>query len=283
MKRLLGPHGLYAAGLAAAAALGLVACTASATGPIIESEATLELHVTGGIAGVDYRLSIDGRDRTVRLTCSVGCNGPDGDVLALSQEQWQSLLGEVATTGLPTLGIRDYGGGCCDLFQFVLRFEDPSHVARVSGDDSTLPAALVRLAQRVVALKDGRLDVLLSSLSSPGPTPQDPLTVDSVRVDGGLLSVGLTYSGGCRLHEIDLVVSTAWMESSPVQAAAWLTHDGRDDMCDGRPHEVRRFDVARVVDAYRASYPGAGTGERIIVRISAPGDPGMHTVEIVLP
>ncbi len=276
------PHGRTHAAVAALAAIAVIACTASATSPIVESEATLELQVTGGIAGVDYRVVLDGRDRTVRLSCAIGCE-TGGDVVAISDAQWQSLLDEVAVAGLPTLGIRDYGTGCCDLFAYVLRFEDPSHLARVSGDASTLPPTLARLAERVVALRDGRVDVLLSSLSSPGAEPQDHLTIDSARVTGNELALGVTYSGGCALHEIDLVVSTAWMESHPVQAAAWLTHDDRGDECDALPHEIRTFELSRLFAAYRSSYPGSPAGERIIVTLRAPGDPEPTTVELVVP
>ena len=73
------------------------------------------------------------------------------------------------------------------------------------------------------------------------------------------------------------------MESYPVQTTAWLTHEDRDDACDALPSEVRLFDLTRLAEAYRAAYPSAPSGERIIVHLSAPGTSAHQSFEVVLP
>lgn len=266
----------------------LAGCTSSSiSGPETPSEVSLDVRVTGGIAGVDYRLRVDGADRVVRLDCTLGCPPTAGplapSVIALSEAQWRDLIGDIVRAGLPTLGIRDYGSTCCDFFQVVIRYEDDRNLSRATGDAESLPTALAELAERLLALREATIPALYGEGSPPGSGPQDQLTLDSVTVDGLRLSVGVTYSGGCQPHEIDMVFSGDWMESFPVQTTAWLTHEDRDDPCDALPSEIRIFDLEPLVEAYRAVYPTAPSGERVIVHLSAPGTSSGTSFEVVLP
>lgn len=267
--------------------IGLTACTSSVSGPEPVGEVSLDVHVTGGLAGVDYRLTVDGRDRLVRLECSTICPPLAAPlapvVVALSEAQWYDLVLEVARSGLPTLGIRDYGSTCCDFFHVVVRYEDDRHLSRASGDAETFPDALAALTDRLFALRDGTMPALHAAGSAQGTGPDDPLAIDSVSVDGLRIGVGVTYSGGCQAHEIDMVFSGDWMESYPVQTTAWLTHEDRDDDCDALPSEVRHFDLSRLAAAYRTAYPGAPAGERVTVHLTAPGGATGETFEVVLP
>ena len=275
----------YLALLALLAALA--GCTSSTSGPEFLGDVALDVRVTGGIAGVDYRLRVDGRDRLVRLECTSSCPPVASPlaptVIALSVAQWNDLVREIGTTGLPTIGVRDYGTSCCDFFHLVIRYEDDRHLSRVSGDSETLPAGLAALAARLMALRDATIPALYAPVSTPGAGPNDPLALDSVVVQGLRLEVGVTYSGGCQAHEIDMVFSGDWLESAPVQTTAWLTHEDRDDVCDALPSEVRTFDLARLALAYRSAYPTAPAGERIIVHLTAPGSSPAQTFEVVLP
>ena len=267
--------------------LGLAACTSSVSGPEPVGDVSLDIQVTGGIAGVDYRLRVNGDDRLVRLECSVGCppvaSPLPPTVIALSEAQWSDLVRDLVTVGLPTIGIRDYGTACCDFFHLVIRYEDDRHLSRVSGDAETLPAGLAALANRLMALRDGRIPALFAGAATPGSGPNDPLTLQSATIEGLQLAVEVTYSGGCQAHEIDVVFSGDWMESAPVQTTAWLTHEDRDDACDALPTEIRLFDLTRLAAAYRASYPGAPAGERIVAHLAAPGNTSSETFEVVLP
>jgi hypothetical protein len=267
--------------------LGLAACTSSVSGPEPLGDVSLDVQVTGGIAGVDYRLRVNGTDRLVRLECSVGCppvaSPLPPTVVALSEAQWSDLVRDLVTVGLPTIGIRDYGAACCDIFHLVIRYEDDRHLSRVSGDTETLPAGLAALAARLMALRDGTIPALFASGTTPGSGPNDPLTLRSAAIDGLRLAVEVTYSGGCEDHEMDVVFSGNWMESAPVQTTAWLTHEDLNDPCDALPTEIRMFDLSRLAAAYRASYPGAQAGERIVVHLAAPGNTSSETFEVVLP
>lgn len=267
--------------------LGLAACTSSVSGPEPVGDVSLDIQVTGGIAGVDYRLRVNGTDRLVRLECSASCPPVASPlppaVVALSEAQWFDLVRDLVTVGLPTIGIRDYGAACCDFFHLVIHYEDDRHISRVSGDAETLPAGLAALALRLMALRDGMVPALFAGGATPGSGPDDPLMLRSAAIEGLRLAVEVTYSGGCQAHEIDVVFSGDWMESAPVQTTAWLTHEDRNDPCDALPTEIRLFDLTRLAAAYRSSYPDAPAGERIVVHLAAPGNTSSETFEVVLP
>lgn len=277
----------YSAALVALTVASVAGCTTTSfTGPDDPTTVTLDLHVTGGVAGIDERLHIDGRNRLVQWHCSsTVCGDAPSVPFLLSEIQWHDLVAQTVASGLPTAGKQDYGYTCCDFFGTHLAYSDGEREARVSGDSGTLPPALVKLVSRLVALRQGQVPILLRPGAQPGGGygRTDPLAIDSVRLDGQVLLVGVTYSGGCRPHTIDLVSGVEWMESFPVQTRAWLTHDGANDPCDALPSEVRRIDLAPLVAAYRAGYPGAPSGEHFVLRISGPGDATPHSVDVVLP
>lgn len=265
--------------------LGLVpaACSTSVSGPGDPERVVLDVRVTGGIAGVDYRIRIDGADREVDHTCAAGCFSSYEPFLSLTASQWADLVDEIVRAGIPDMGVRDWGGSCCDLFSVEIGYDDGETQALVSGDDTTFPPAVAAVARRLLRLRDGVVPALYRPGVASGSGPSDPLTLNGLTVGGLLLEASVAYSGGCRRHAMDLVFNGNWMESNPVQTTAWLTHDGRDDPCDALPHEVRTFDLGPLVEAYRSVYPGAPSGTRVVVHVTAPGSGDTDTVEVVLP
>lgn len=269
--------------LLAALAFGTAGCTSSLSGPADLDEVSIEVHVTGGLAGIDERIEISGRDRVVETTCSGACSSGDEVALALTGLQWQDLVDEVFGSGLPQMGERDFGTECCDFFEVEITYDDGDHRAVVAGDANTLPDRLAALARRLMALREATVPALVRPGAVPGSGPSSPLQIDSLWQSGHRLEVALHYSGGCEAHGIDLLFDAEWRESFPVQTTAWLTHHDPGDMCDALPHEVRGFDLTRFFETYRASYPGSAAGTPISVGISAPGDSTVHTIEVLLP
>lgn len=266
-------------------ALGAAGCSSSLSGPADPDEVVIGLHITGGLAGIDERIEIDGDDRVV---------DPANPAFALTALQWQDLIDEIFESGLPQLGERDFGTECCDFFEFEITYDDGEYSARVSGDDNTLPPAIAAVAQRIRLMQEGVVTALVrpgvthgagaaSVAQSSDVAPPPALDVDSVVVSGIYLDAAVEYSGGCEAHGVDLIFDGSWRESFPVQTTAWLTHFDPGDLCDARPHEVRRFDLSRFFEAYRASYPGSPAGTPISVSLTSPGDSTVHTIEVLLP
>ena len=101
-------------------------------------------------------------------------------------------------------------------------------------------------------------------VSSSGPAPvafgstadlqSDPFALNSASVTGTVLTISVSYSGGCRNHEFDLTAAESFQESSPVQLPMVLTHEDNDDPCEAYPTEQRRFDLTPVKERYQAAY-----------------------------
>lgn len=90
--------------------------------------------------------------------------------------------------------------------------------------------------------------------------PTADVQIDDARIDGNDLVVELGYGGGCTEHLLGACWDGAFLESEPVQVAAFVAHDPLDDACDAWVMETRSFDLTPLAEAYRAAYGSAGTG-----------------------
>jgi len=84
--------------------------------------------------------------------------------------------------------------------------------------------------------------------------PADAITIDSAHIDGDTLIAHITHGGGCRTHDYQLVVGTAWMESFPVQAPGRVSHNAHSDPCKALLRRELRISLTPIADAYRLSY-----------------------------
>jgi hypothetical protein len=140
-----------------------------------------------------------------------------------------------------------------------------------------MPAPVARVIARLHGLTEGRIAALVDFASSPGAWPADPLTLDSLAIEGSELVVRVSYGGGCEQHSVDLVFWNGFLESNPVQAEAILAHDARNDPCDAFITTTRRFDLSRLRDTFRDAY-GSGSGT-IIIQVSEPGSTERTSIE----
>lgn len=82
----------------------------------------------------------------------------------------------------------------------------------------------------------------------------DPYTVNSVTLSGDVVSVDVSYGGGCETHDWDRCWDGMFAESYPVQATVTLGHDGHDDACDAWISETIEIDLTPLREAYLSAY-----------------------------
>lgn len=253
------------------------------TGPLLDGDVRVEISVSGGIAGVSYSFELDGPSGVVRgLSCEAGCEFEPLDVLVtVSEAQVQRAAQEMRGAGILQLDGIDFGTQCCDQFSYVVTYEEDGKSSTVRGDSGTLPPLLMTAVDRLRAMVDGRLPIIMALDSASQAFPTDPLTVDDVEVVGGLLEASVTYGGGCTTHQIDLVAFGGWLESSPVQVNVLLSHDDNGDVCDALVMETRSFDLGPLAEAYRESYGSGAPGETtVLLRLQDASQPmGIRLIE----
>jgi hypothetical protein len=99
-------------------------------------------------------------------------------------------------------------------------------------------------------------EVVISDL--PLSAIQDArFVLDSVRIEGDVITLTIEYSGGCNEHEFELHMSpAAFMESLPVQANLYFRHVDFDDPCDAWFRRSFSFDLRPIAHLYEISYGG---------------------------
>lgn len=254
-------------GAAELAAIALVAgCDSEPMGPRAE-DTYIEVHVTGGLAFVDYGYAVVGRSSEVRgIACALGCDFEPGDVLAdLSPAQVVYYAELLIDAGIHRHAGTDFGDECCDQLHYVVEYRDGERTSIVRGGAGNLPADLARAIGEIGQTLLGGLPVIIDWPSRPEGWPRDPLVLLQFSLEGSILQLEVEYGGGCASHDHDLVAWGGWMESNPVQVSVLLTHESRDDPCDALIHRTLRYDLTRLREGYVASYPGGEPGARTIV------------------
>ena len=100
-----------------------------------------------------------------------------------------------------------------------------------------------------------------------GPTADrqtDPFSLNSAAVSGNILTLSVSYSGGCRSHLFVLTAAESFQESSPVQLPLVLTHDANKDPCEAYPTEQLRFDLTPISKRYQRAY-GQDSGSVLLL------------------
>ena len=85
------------------------------------------------------------------------------------------------------------------------------------------------------------------------PIDNAPVTMSSVEIKGDIVTLEVSYSGGCGTHEFNLFVSNLFMESNPVQTESILSHV-TEDACEALITEKLTFDLLPIREFYQRSY-----------------------------
>jgi hypothetical protein len=102
--------------------------------------------------------------------------------------------------------------------------------------------------------------------------PKDPVSIASARIEGtDTLRLEISYGGGCRVHQVELVIGTTFMESNPVQAGARLAHDAGGDNCKALVRSLLFIDLTPLKDTYQRAYQTSkGTVMLRLAGVTAP-------------
>lgn len=98
--------------------------------------------------------------------------------------------------------------------------------------------------------------------------PQDPAVIDEALIEGDLLKLKVSYSGGYETHDFALIFQGVFMESNPVQADLFLSHDAHDDPAEAWITEELQFDLTPLKMSYKNQYGGGGP---VYLRLHEPG------------
>ncbi|MBC8005840.1 MAG: hypothetical protein H7X84_10235 [Verrucomicrobia bacterium] len=73
----------------------------------------------------------------------------------------------------------------------------------------------------------------------------DPVNVSAVNIEGDCLRLTLQYSGGCKEHEVNLVLVIPECGTPPLPPPAFrISHDANGDMCEAWLTKVYSFDIS---------------------------------------
>lgn len=95
---------------------------------------------------------------------------------------------------------------------------------------------------------DGGIDVC------DDDAPHDALTVGAAAIAGDVLTVDVSYGGGCEMHLLDGCWDGSFAESDPVQVWAFVSHESNDDPCDAIESRTVEIDLSPMKADYQAGY-----------------------------
>jgi hypothetical protein len=92
----------------------------------------------------------------------------------------------------------------------------------------------------------------------PADTSSDPIDVEAISIESGILTVDAGHGAGCETHTYALCYESEWAESDPVQIGLRLLHDGHDDACDAYLSVSLAFDLQPLEEEYERAYQSEG-------------------------
>ena len=191
----------------------------------------VRIHVSGGLAGAEYVVVLDGSTRTlVGESCGSLCDFSEGQVLqSLSTEQVKHVWNLFQEANVQAFDGEDFGDQCCDMFYWEVEYSDLDGQSVFRGTESVFPPRLNSAVGTVLGMAFGTVPIVVNFDTDPGSWPGDPFQIQTAEVSGQALQLQLSYGGGCRTHDVQAVAWGGWMESSPVQVRLFLSHEDFDD------------------------------------------------------
>ena len=77
--------------------------------------------------------------------------------------------------------------------------------------------------------------------------PENSAVTDILKtsIEGNILTIEVSYSGGCNEHEFQLYFDGTYMKSLPPKVNFILTHDDKGDVCRSMVEKKLNFDISK--------------------------------------
>lgn len=89
--------------------------------------------------------------------------------------------------------------------------------------------------------------IILGGMAGTGMN-SDPFEINSAEMYGSVLSLNVSYSGGCVEHDFSFYSSEVVLLSLPAQVGVGVTHDGHDDNCEAYLTENVKVDISPLIE-----------------------------------
>ncbi|HEX55125.1 MAG TPA: hypothetical protein ENF49_03240 [Candidatus Altiarchaeales archaeon] len=87
-----------------------------------------------------------------------------------------------------------------------------------------------------------------------GDFKRNPYSINHIEIENDTLKLIISYSGGCREHEFNLIWNGAFLESYPPKIELFLSHDSKDDHCEAFLTKTLYFDLKSIKEKYQQLY-----------------------------
>lgn len=75
---------------------------------------------------------------------------------------------------------------------------------------------------------------------------ENNFTINKLSIEGDILTINISYSGGCKDHEFNLYGNEALMKSMPPKKSLFLEHLNNNDECEGWITQILKFDLTPI-------------------------------------
>lgn len=132
---------------------GIPSDESQGTGTPLADEITIVASTSGGLAGMDWQVTLDGASGVIHLDhCGNACPWGARTSRQLSEADTQEIAAAFVAAGVREAPERDFGicEFCDDQFHHVIEYEDTTGSYRVEGDGAELPRDLAQALNRLI-------------------------------------------------------------------------------------------------------------------------------------
>ncbi|MCB9189795.1 MAG: hypothetical protein H6599_11020 [Flavobacteriales bacterium] len=91
------------------------------------------------------------------------------------------------------------------------------------------------------------------------PKDNSSFEITAASIENDILTITVTYSGGCKDHEFNAYFNEIYMKSQPPKAGIFIHHIGNDDLCKKLVTEELKFNLKPM------RYPGKDSGYKVMI------------------